>query len=136
MRPVGCVVQQHEVRLSRPVKAYTRWLDRIPSEYRHNILGHDEPAPQIGVDPECLAMVKHFSSLVPMAQEARRRGDLLRLDQRALSIKQPWAELIALGKKKIEYRRSPSTGSPYPLSSSGSAVTSSGIPFSRAKSMI
>jgi cellulose biosynthesis protein BcsQ len=34
MRPVGYVVMQHAVRLDRPVKAYGRWMDRIPAVYR------------------------------------------------------------------------------------------------------
>lgn len=84
MRPLGYVVQQHEVRLSRPVKAYTRWLDRIPEEYRKAMLGADESAPAVTSDPNCLGMVKHFRSLVPMAQEARRPVFLLRAADGAL----------------------------------------------------
>jgi len=80
MKPVGYVVQQHEVRLNRPVKASTRWLDRVPAEYRRSVLGLPDvgPVPPVLHDPECLAMVKHFRSLMPMAQEARRPVFLLR----------------------------------------------------------
>lgn len=80
MTPIGYVVQQHEVRLDRPVRAYTRWLDRVPSEYRRNVLGLPDGAlaPSVLHDPECLAMVKNFRSLMPMAQEARRPMFLLR----------------------------------------------------------
>jgi chromosome partitioning protein len=73
MRPLGYVVMQHAVRLDRPVKAYARWMDRIPSVYRQAVLA--EP-PQAGVtvdrDPHCLATLKHFRSLMPLAQEARK----------------------------------------------------------------
>lgn len=80
MTPIGYVVQRHEVRLDRPVTAYTRWLDRIPSEYRSSVLGLPDGAlaPPVLHDPECLAMVKNFRSLMPMAQEARQPVFLLR----------------------------------------------------------
>lgn len=73
MRPSGYVVLQHAVRLDRPVKAYGRWMDRIPSVYREAVL--DEKS-QAGVaidhDPYCLATLKHYRSLMPLAQEARK----------------------------------------------------------------
>ena len=73
MTPLGYVAQQHGVRLSRPIKAYDRWLNQIPLEYRRSI--HElavNTAPAIKDDPECLAMLKHYHSLVPMAQEVRK----------------------------------------------------------------
>ncbi|MEW6039443.1 MAG: ParA family protein [Pseudomonadota bacterium] len=73
MMPVGYVAQQHVVRLSRPIKAYDRWLSRMPLEYRRSVLGEDvDSAPPIEKDPYCLAMLKHYRSLVPLAQEARK----------------------------------------------------------------
>ena len=78
MKPAGYVVQQHQVRLDRPIKAYTRWMDQIPAEYRTRGLSHAAPASNVETDPECLAMFKHFRSLVPLAQEARRPVFLLR----------------------------------------------------------
>lgn len=72
MEPVGYIVQQHTERLSRPVKAYDKWAARIPSVYRSSVLG----VPGRNVAPEsdkhCLARLKHYRSLVPMAQEARK----------------------------------------------------------------
>jgi chromosome partitioning protein len=38
MEPAGYVVMQHAVRLDRPVKAYDRWMSRIPSVYRESVL--------------------------------------------------------------------------------------------------
>ncbi|MCA9201671.1 MAG: AAA family ATPase [Planctomycetales bacterium] len=72
MQPLGYVVQQHGVRLSRPVKAYDRWLNRMPATYRSSILG--EPAVDMTTkdDPYCLATIKHYRSLIPMAHEARK----------------------------------------------------------------
>jgi hypothetical protein len=73
MMPVGYVAQQHVVRLSRPIKAYDRWLSKMPLEYRRSVLGEDvDSAPPIEKDPYCLAMLKHYRSLVPLAQEARK----------------------------------------------------------------
>ncbi len=73
MRPVGYVVMQHAVRLDRPVKAYGRWMRRIPSVYGEEVAAKPPPA---GVttdsDPNCLAALKHYRSLMPMAQEARK----------------------------------------------------------------
>ena len=73
MRPIGYVVLQHAVRLNRPVEAYERWLERIPSAYREFVM--DEPAESAlstQDDLHCVATLKHFRSLVPLAQEARK----------------------------------------------------------------
>jgi cellulose biosynthesis protein BcsQ len=72
MRPAGYIVQQHTERLSRPVKAYDKWAARIPSVYRSSVLGvpGQNIAPE--ADEHCLARLKHYRSLVPMAQEARK----------------------------------------------------------------
>ncbi len=74
MKPLGYIVQQHGFRLSRPVKAYDRWINRMPEEYAKNLFnrrnGRFPASPN--QDPACLATVKHFRSLVPMAQESRK----------------------------------------------------------------
>ena len=73
MQPIGYVVLQHAVRLNRPVKAYERWMDRIPGAYRDSVVGRTEqPSPAMEDDPHCLATLKHFRSLMPLAQEARK----------------------------------------------------------------
>ena len=74
MDPIGYVVQQHGIRLNRPVKAYDKWVNRIPEEYAENLLDkRDGPYPDSpDQDRHSLAMVKHYRSLVPMAQEARK----------------------------------------------------------------
>ncbi len=73
MMPAGYVVMQHAVRLDRPVKAYGRWMDRIPGTYRQAVLDENEQAGvAIDKDPHCLATLKHFRSLMPLAQEARK----------------------------------------------------------------
>lgn len=75
MSPAGYVVMQHGMRDSRPVKAYLRWMDRIPSVYRSDVLGEDGPllaTPKIANDPHCLAQLKHYRSLMPLAMEAHK----------------------------------------------------------------
>lgn len=73
MDPVGYIVMQHSVRFDRPVKAYDRWIARIPETYQNAVL--DVPqATQITIqqDPHCLALLKHYRSLMPMAQDVRK----------------------------------------------------------------
>ena len=71
MEPGGYIVLQHATRQSRPVKAYLRWAERIPAEYRAAM---KLPAALSGLtlddDPHCLAQLKHYRSLMPMAMEA------------------------------------------------------------------
>lgn len=74
MTPIGYVVMQHGIRDSRPVKAYQYWLDRVPATYREYVL--NEPPggdmPDLASDPHRLALLKHYRSLMPMAQEANK----------------------------------------------------------------
>ncbi len=73
MEPLGYIVQQHSVRLSRPVKAYDRWVNRMPEEYARNLLDREAPFPASPREDEhCLATVKHYRSLIPMGQESRK----------------------------------------------------------------
>lgn len=73
IQPVGYVVLQHSVRLDRPVKAYQRWMEKIPEVYRSVVLDEpNEPEISIANDPNCLALLKHYQSLMPLAQEARK----------------------------------------------------------------
>ena len=73
MEPIGYVVMQHVERLDRPVQAYARWMDRIPGVYRRAITGKPTPdGATTGEDGNCLATLKHFRSLMPLAQDARK----------------------------------------------------------------
>jgi len=73
MCPTGYVVMQHSTRGERPVKAYLRWMDRIPGEYRRSV-ANDPPDPNVRVDNDryCLAALKQYRSLMPLAMEARK----------------------------------------------------------------
>ena len=73
MSPIGYIVMQHAIRLDRPVKAYARWMDRIPGVYSQAVCGQPTNTTlSVENDPNCLATLKHFRSLMPMAQEARK----------------------------------------------------------------
>lgn len=74
MKPLGYVVQQHAVRLNRPVKAYDRWVRRIPGEYAVNLLGQTDAGSDRDPesDPNRIATLKHYRSLVPLAQDLRK----------------------------------------------------------------
>jgi len=73
IQPAGYVVLQDAIRLDRPVRAYERWMARIPAVYAKEIverpLRGDET---IATDPNCVGQLKHYRSLMPMAQEARK----------------------------------------------------------------
>lgn len=75
MQPVGYVMQQHGLILTRPIRPYDKWVNRMPEEYARNLLGDTEgphPATPAEDPKHALATVKHYRSLVPMAQEARK----------------------------------------------------------------
>jgi chromosome partitioning protein len=78
MQPVGYVILQHAVRMDRPVKAYQRWVERIPAIYHHEILSEPEGAPLPIPDPHRLATLKHYRSLMPLAQDAHKPMFLLK----------------------------------------------------------
>jgi cellulose biosynthesis protein BcsQ len=72
MEPMGYVVLQHAVRLDRPVKAFDRWLTRIPEEFARAVLGEEHVADSATADPHCLATLRNYRSLMPLAQDARK----------------------------------------------------------------
>lgn len=74
MEPLGYVIMQHAVRAGRPARAYEKWTARVPEEYRKSVLGEPTPrrVPDWSSDPQCLCLIKHYRSLMPMAMEARK----------------------------------------------------------------
>ena len=71
--PIGYVVLRHWIRLDRPVKAFDRWIARIPGTYAESVL-QQQPSPTVTIDsdPNCIAKLKDYRSLMPLAQEARK----------------------------------------------------------------
>jgi chromosome partitioning protein len=73
MTAEGYILMQHMERLSRPVKAYKKWVDRIPATYRESVIDQARgPLPEKEADGHCLSRLKHYRSLAPMAQEVRK----------------------------------------------------------------
>lgn len=88
MMPIGYVIMQPPARLDRPVKAYERWLDRIPEVFATAVLGSTNPDPfdrsfEIGSLP-------HYQSLMPLAQDARKPMFELRAGDGALGSSQSY----------------------------------------------
>ncbi|WP_018290052.1 hypothetical protein [Verrucomicrobium sp. 3C] len=103
MQPAGYVVMQHAVRLDRPVQSYARWMERIPTEYHEAVLGQAvEEEIRVENDPHCLAILKHYPSLMSMAQEARKPIFFLRpadgaIGSHAAAVQECYRDFKALG---------------------------------------
>jgi chromosome partitioning protein len=79
MRPIGYVVMRHSVTAGRPALAFSKWIARIPDDYRRYLLdGQGDVAANDDADPNCIAVLKDYRSLMPLAQEARKPMFLLR----------------------------------------------------------
>ncbi len=73
IQPIGYIIMRHSVRFDRPVKAYDRWIARIPSTYAEYVLQEEAgTALAVDADPNCIATLKDYRSLMPLAQEARK----------------------------------------------------------------
>ena len=73
-RPIGYVVQQHLARKDQAVKGYAKWAEAIPATFRKEVLEEAPSGGEVLVDADewCLASIRHFASLVPIAQQARK----------------------------------------------------------------
>jgi chromosome partitioning protein len=77
--PLGYVVMQHGIKESRPVQSYLRWANRIPSVFGEFVLEvPDIPDVRVENDYNCLSLLKHYHSLIPMAMEVRKPIFLLK----------------------------------------------------------
>lgn len=72
MEPLGYVLMQAVMRLSRPVRAYERWVRRMPGEYHRSLLRDPLKPATTDVDPACLGIMRHYQSLMPLAQDAQK----------------------------------------------------------------
>lgn len=79
MQPVGYIVMRHSVFAGRPAKAFEQWMRRIPGQYRESVVGSPADQPDDpSQDSNCLARLKDYRSLMPLAQESRKPMFLLR----------------------------------------------------------
>ena len=73
IKTIGYIVLRHSIRLDRPVKAFERWIARMPSTYARAVLDEKpDPTLTIDSDPHCIAKLKDYRSLMPLALEARK----------------------------------------------------------------
>jgi chromosome partitioning protein len=73
MSVLGYVIQQHLARSDRPVEGYAEWIAEIPKAFHEHVMGESpEQARKAGEEDGRLALLKHFSSLVPIAQLHRK----------------------------------------------------------------
>jgi len=78
-QPAGYVVMRHSVQAGRPARAFGRWIARIPAAYHLHVLNETAPGPaDVESDSQCLAVLKDYRSLMPLAQEARKPMFMLR----------------------------------------------------------
>jgi chromosome partitioning protein len=85
MKPLGYVVMQHGIKESRPVKSYLRWANRIPQVFKQFVLKESmEENITVEQDQNCIALLKHYHSLIPMAMEARKPIFLLKPSEGAI----------------------------------------------------
>jgi cellulose biosynthesis protein BcsQ len=73
MMHIGYCLQQQSMLLGRTAKPYYKWINRISHVYREAVLNQENgQSIEPEQDPYCLAMIKHYRSLIPMAQEHRK----------------------------------------------------------------
>jgi chromosome partitioning protein len=74
IKPLGYIIMQHGIKESRPVKSYLKWANRIPIVFAETVLKEQLTAASVTVenDENCLSLLKHYHSLIPMAMETRK----------------------------------------------------------------
>lgn len=72
MASIGYVVMQQQSGFkNRPTRPYHNWMARIPAAYQQTVLNEPQATGiSLNDDENCLAVLKHYRSLLPMAQEA------------------------------------------------------------------
>ena len=72
MTPIGYIMMRHSIRHDRPVQAYQRWMEKMPTAYSKYVLKTSNE------NTYMLAHLKDFRSLMPMAQEKHKPMFLLK----------------------------------------------------------
>jgi cellulose biosynthesis protein BcsQ len=79
IKPLGYIIMQHGIKESRPVKSYLKWANRIPRVFVEAVLkGQLVENKTVEEDENCLSLLKHYHSLIPMAMETRKPIFLLK----------------------------------------------------------
>ena len=72
MKPAGYVIMQHVERKNRPVKAYQRWISKIPMVYETFVLRNKGYIEDGETDRNRIGFIKNYQSLMPLAEDARK----------------------------------------------------------------
>lgn len=72
MKAAGYILMQYSAQASHSAKGFLFWSQKIPSEYRRSVLGLSEANEASQTDPNCLAVLKRYSTMMSMAMEARK----------------------------------------------------------------
>ena len=75
MCPLGYIMMRHSIRHDRPVKAYQKWMDKMPEAYNEYVLQKNTIASKD--HSYMLAHLKDYRSLMPMAQDKNKPMFLL-----------------------------------------------------------
>ena len=109
MKPLGYIVMQHGIKEKRPVKSYLKWANRIPQIFHEFVLKDNVAVFQekrVEEDDYCIALLKHYHSLIPMAMEARKPIFLLKPADGAIgahfdAVKRAYTDFETLTKKIV-----------------------------------
>jgi len=100
IKPLGYVIMQHGIKESRPVKSYLKWANRIPRVFVEAVLkGSLLIDKTVDEDENCLSLLKHYHSLIPMAMESRKPIFLLKPSDGAIG-----AHLNAVSSAYIDFK--------------------------------
>jgi len=107
MTSIGYVVARHSVLAGGAVKAFQRWIDRMPEVYRRSFGEPEIEDLDIESDEFCLGQLKDYRSLMPMAQEAKKPMFLLKPADGAIgghqgAVRQAYKDFKGLAEKIIE----------------------------------
>jgi hypothetical protein len=72
MKPLGYIVSRFSIYKGEKSAHFRRWINRVPDIFHEEILGDSSHYATVDDDPSCLAWLKDYRSLMPMAQEARK----------------------------------------------------------------
>lgn len=98
MRPVGYVVMQPNLYGGQVTKAYDKWLQKLPAVYSEKLIEQvAQPNLTIANDPCALGVLKHYRSLMPMAQTVRK--PIFRLTAADGAIGAHWSAVQQVGKE-------------------------------------
>lgn len=108
MSPIGYIVSRFSTYAGEKSAHFRRWINRVPYAFHNDVLGESERAPnRVEDDNSCLAWLKDYRSLVPMAQEARKPIFLLKpgdgaIGAHQMAVSQAYDDFRQLAQRIVE----------------------------------